>query len=231
MANSDALERLLEKMETTFNSRFDNLDKNVTEVREKNEELARKIYKPRDFVRKGNKHQFEFNSTVNDSLEEVQSALTKGNSGKAHDKATEGLDLVKQRQKLILMADSTSWDVVREYEGPEVAENSDDEGKIRRALATVERKKRNAPGRGGRRGRGRWQQSDRSSYRNENYRNNSSFRDGRRSPQRNYDNRESYQHAYNKSKSGNCHNCGGYGHWAAECASKNRSNDNRRGKN
>jgi hypothetical protein len=52
------------------------------------------------------------------------------------------MELVKNRQKVIKLADSSQlgWKVVKEYESNPIAEDSDDEKKMYRAQMTAERK-------------------------------------------------------------------------------------------
>ena len=54
----------------------------------------------------------------------------------------EGMGLVKNRQKAIRLADRSElgWAVVNEYGEDELAEDSDDEKRIAKAMATAEKK-------------------------------------------------------------------------------------------
>ena len=56
-------------------------------------------------------------------------------------KIDEGMDTIKDRQKLILMADlfETEWAAVKEYTSNELAEDSEDEKRMLRATARAEK--------------------------------------------------------------------------------------------
>jgi hypothetical protein len=61
--------------------------------------------------------------------------VTQDNISAAKRKISEGMDLMKNRQKLIKLADSSDvgWRVVDEYVSNPLAEDSDDEKKIYKA--------------------------------------------------------------------------------------------------
>ena len=63
---------------------------------------------------------------------------------KAKDSASEGKQLIQQRQKLLKLADSSElgWKVVSEYQSNPLASDSEDEKKMYKAELTVERKVR-----------------------------------------------------------------------------------------
>ncbi|KAK3704541.1 hypothetical protein QZH41_006332 [Actinostola sp. cb2023] len=92
---------------------------------------------------KGNKKQYELNA----QLDEVLDRIKEENSG-ANDAiekmANEGKSLLKKRQKLIRIADKSSdgWKVVDEYISDELASNSEDEKRLKKAKETVARRKR-----------------------------------------------------------------------------------------
>ena len=56
--------------------------------------------------------------------------------------------IIKKRQKLITIADKNrdGWLVVQEYETDDLASNSEDEKKIRKAKAAAEKKRKEAKG-------------------------------------------------------------------------------------
>ena len=60
----------------------------------------------------------------------------------------EGRQLIKKRQKLIKLADRSKdrWLVVQEYESDELASNSEDEKKIRKAKLSAEKKRKESKG-------------------------------------------------------------------------------------
>jgi hypothetical protein len=68
--------------------------------------------------------------------------LTQDNISAAKRKISEGMDLMKNRQKLIKLADSSDagWRVIDEYVSNPLAEDSDDEKKIYKAQTRAESK-------------------------------------------------------------------------------------------
>ena len=101
------------------------------------------------FKRKGNEEQFKANVRVIDKLREADSHLTDSLSQNtaestvlAKARVSEGIDILKHRQKLIKLADSSElgWKVVQEYESHPLADDSDDEKRMYRATARATRK-------------------------------------------------------------------------------------------
>ena len=89
------------------------------------------------FKKKGNENQFLLNSEV---LEHVHSASTVLQASspqveKALEELKEGENKLSQRNKLILIADSSEegWEVVNEYQCRDLADDSDDDKRIRQA--------------------------------------------------------------------------------------------------
>lgn len=221
------VERMLSKMETSFQNCFSQINAQLAEVNDRQEQFDKKLGKTREFQRKGNKYQHQFNTSLYDVIEDAKIAVEKKKFGKALEKLTKCMTMVSNRQKLILLADETSWEVVQEYMGCSVADDSDDETKIRRAIAAVERKKKANTTRDSKK-RNRWVPYNQRGHGNK--QNNDSFRSygNNRSPPRGgyqqYQSNSDY-----KSRSGTCFACGGYGHWASDCSSrKKQSYDNKR---
>ncbi|XP_053398087.1 uncharacterized protein LOC123550494 [Mercenaria mercenaria] len=94
------------------------------------------------FKRKSNDEQFKHNSKVMTKLEHIGSHISSGNIEKAKESLIEAKDIVKRRQKLIQLADSSSlgWRVVAEYETNPIASDSEDEKRIFKAEARATRK-------------------------------------------------------------------------------------------
>ena len=91
---------------------------------------------------KGNRKQFELNSQLNHILTQVEVNLD--NPLEVRKLVEEGKQLIKKRQKLIKIADRNKdgWLVVQEYESDELASNSEDEKKIRKAKLSAEKKRK-----------------------------------------------------------------------------------------
>jgi len=150
------------------------------------------------FQRKGNENQFKHEIKVLTKLKEAKTHLEGPELGidsvqTAKTKIEEGIDLVKERQKLIKLADSSAlgWKVVTEYISNPIADDSDDEKRMARAQARAEKKNK----------------TDKMK-RNKNIKSTpytpvSEKRDDRQ-----------------RIRTGRCFNCGKRGHWADECPEK-----------
>jgi len=107
------------------------------------EEKAKSVKEASEIKFKGNRKQFELNSKLDEkfALIERNEDLTE-----IRNIATEGRELIKRRQKLIKLADKSKdgWLVVQEYESDDLASNSEDDKKIRKAKNNVERKRKDA---------------------------------------------------------------------------------------
>jgi hypothetical protein len=95
-----------------------------------------------NFKRKSCEDQFKFNTKVTGKLKEADAVLESGNISDARAKISEGIDLLKHRQKLVKMADSSElgWRLVSEYVANPLAEDSEDEKRINRAYSSANRK-------------------------------------------------------------------------------------------
>jgi hypothetical protein len=94
----------------------------------------------------GNKDQFLFNAEIQDSLEATAALLNRNDIPTALEKLESALGSVRNRQKKIKLADKSEagWLVVKEYEAEELASNSEDEKRIRKAQTSALRKKSKA---------------------------------------------------------------------------------------
>ena len=90
-----------------------------------------------NFKNKACEDQFKFNMKVQDSIEEAKNSVTANDLQKARDALQKGETFLKQRQKHILLADKSEfgWATVKEYKSNDLADNSEDEKRIRRAEA------------------------------------------------------------------------------------------------
>ena len=93
-----------------------------------------------------NKDQYLFNASLEDSLEGITHTLQCGNIDGALVQIESTQTLLKQRQKKVKLADKSEagWLAVKEYEAEELASNSEDEKRIRKAQASALRKKSKA---------------------------------------------------------------------------------------
>ncbi|MCG8430687.1 MAG: hypothetical protein MJA29_05915, partial [Candidatus Omnitrophica bacterium] len=117
-----------------------------------------KFQEPHQFRKRAHEEQFKANQKISEHMEEAQEALKDSLLSKSWDKVQEasvsletGVCEINQRQKLILIADSSElgWKTVGEYVANPLADDSDDEQKLikaenraaRKAKAEKERKK------------------------------------------------------------------------------------------
>ena len=91
---------------------------------------------------KGNRKQFELNSLLNNILTRIEGSVE--NPSKVLKYVAEGEQVIKERQKLIKVADKNREGclVVQEYESDDLASDSEDEKKLRKAKSAVERKRK-----------------------------------------------------------------------------------------
>ena len=124
------------------------------EIRHSQEEAAAKAIqrsrheKPYTFRKKGHEEQYRFNSRLAETISEGQTELASAgtSTGTAVERAQKalekGLELIRERQKLIRIADRSDlgWGVVAEYTADELAEDSEDEKRLEKAEKAAERK-------------------------------------------------------------------------------------------
>lgn len=96
------------------------------------------------FKRKSNEKQHQFNESVLDKLEVAQKSLSSTPPAveRAKEALGEGEQLIKNRQKLIRIADRSEygWQTVAEYEEDELADGSDDEKRLYKAELRASKK-------------------------------------------------------------------------------------------
>ena len=93
--------------------------------------------------KKGYLKQFLFNAELLDEVKSITEDLQTQDTASANKTANRTIKLIERRQKLIKLADKSGagWLVVDEYESDELAEDSADENRIRKAQDKAVRKK------------------------------------------------------------------------------------------
>ena len=88
---------------------------------------------------KGNRIQYEFNAKQEARIQRAITKIDKGDNSAAKSELKEVLSDIKLRNKHIKIADKSEggWKVVDEYKSEELADNSDDEKRIKAARKTV----------------------------------------------------------------------------------------------
>ena len=96
---------------------------------------------PPSFKKKSNEEQFKANRSVLEAVEDGGAALERKDLTKVKESLDRGMSLLKERQKLILLADKSpyGWKTVLEYKHHDLAEDDEDEKKIYRAEARAAR--------------------------------------------------------------------------------------------
>ena len=104
--------------------------------------IAEKYLEPRAFKKKGYEKQFTFNAQVLECLDQAVSAVDRNKLDKAKETLKSGIEILKNRQKLIVIADSEKlgWHVADGYETNELASDDEDEKRLWKSANRAERK-------------------------------------------------------------------------------------------
>jgi hypothetical protein len=97
------------------------------------------------FSRNGNREQFRFNVSVLNSITEAATALEEDRIGEARHFIRQGTGRITQRNKHIKLADASTvgWAFIDEYTQSDLADNEEDNKRIRRAeAAAIAKRKR-----------------------------------------------------------------------------------------
>ena len=86
------------------------------------------------FNKKSNEEQYKANKAIKDAVEDAQIALQRNDVEKTKQALDKGMELLQERQKLILLADKSQygWKTVLEYKHHDLADDEEDEKKIYR---------------------------------------------------------------------------------------------------
>ena len=161
--------RLLGQLTEYFDEKFTVLKRDLVEEHEQISATLEKRLRTTDheFKRKGNQVQYEHNISVSKQMQEARLSISRDPPAirRALDSLEEGLEINYLRNKHIIIADTCEggWQTVQEYTHREVADNSDDDKRIRKAEAAAVRKIQQKKKTGGFRGRGRGSYSFRGS--------------------------------------------------------------------
>ena len=140
-------EKFLENMTNYFDDKLDMFQRKIDEDRDQDipsQPYKRQKTSDKDFKRRGNKMQYEHNLQVDEHTKTALWQLRRNppNIAKAVDELEQGRYLTSIRNKHILLADSSDggWSTVDEYTNKELASDSEDDKKMRRAESSALRK-------------------------------------------------------------------------------------------
>ena len=136
-------DRLMEQFSSLISNRINSLKRSSEASSEEQlKEIKRlKSAEVPPFKKKSNEEQFKATKDVLNTIEDAQFYLEKGNFAKTKESLDKGKSLIKDRQKLILLADKSpyGWKTVVEYKQHDLADDEEDEKKIYRAEARAAR--------------------------------------------------------------------------------------------
>ena len=123
-------------VDQVFSMFKDYLEKKL-EVKTKQIEQKSKIDKVVQLKYKGNQKQYELNAELDSITESIKTESERGEPNLPLIKkySQEARELIRKRQKLIKIADKNKdgWQVVAEYESDELASDSEDEKRLKKA--------------------------------------------------------------------------------------------------
>ena len=174
---------------------------------------------------KGNRIQFEFNQSIEDKVSSLDKAIVKKDLKKCSEISEDIKVLLKKRNKLIRLADKSTagWRFADEYGSDELASDSEDDKKIRRAESramraiTTEKKKKSAMS------SGRFQRPGNGSYDSHRMDRSDRQQPFRQQPSRFGGGYTSYERRTTGAKD-ICFNCGKTGHWKQDCPENRNKN-------
>ena len=217
---------LLNNLTNYFEGRFQEIKQ---ELIEENQAMCNKMNKrfkvtEHTFKKAGNRFQFNHNMEVASKVEEAQEYLErkKPSVRKAKEALAEGMSIIDERNKDILVADTSEggWDTVNEYKKKQIADNSDDDKKLRRADTDALRKREKKKKKYKQSSQPKWQPyQPYQSYqpyqpRNDFHHRSNDYDYNHRSRDNNYRAQKPSSTFRRREK---CFSCGGTDHWKQDC--------------
>ena len=137
--NKELLSRIKDLVSSSISDLKRSSDANSAEQMSEIKRLKREA--PPSFNKKSNKDQYKATKCVLQAVEDASSSLECKDLSKTKEHLEKGMSLLKERQKLILLADKSpyGWKTVLEYKHHDLAEDDEDEKKIYRAEARAAR--------------------------------------------------------------------------------------------
>ena len=152
LSNAETLQLFSQLLDVKFDQKFAAFKRDLEDKEAATQSQLKKLKTeskaPNSFTFKGNKVQYELNISLHDLVDGAIKNVSKGNLSAAISELGSVKTLITKRNKLIRFADKSpaGWTAVEEYESDELAEDSEDEKRLRsaerRALAKIREKKR-----------------------------------------------------------------------------------------
>ena len=126
-----SLKAKLGNLEVDISEKSRNSQRNFSKL----ERELRNIRGSKDFKKAGNEIQYLFNQELQGKIEDCIECIEHENKVSAKKSLKDCLQLIRKRQKLIKIADKSEfrWLVAREYDEDEIASNSDDDKRLKKA--------------------------------------------------------------------------------------------------
>ncbi|CAG2234890.1 unnamed protein product [Mytilus edulis] len=140
----DALSLFTQSLDLTLRKHKEELFKEIdTRIGAKEVESVPPVKQTPKFRYDGNEKQFSFNGERLTELEKTLKLIEKDSPALAIQYLEKSIKALKERNKLLRIADKYGWDVVDEYIDDPITEGTDDATKLRQADYRAKAKRRN----------------------------------------------------------------------------------------
>ena len=139
----DITEQIFDRFKTYLDQKVATLTTDLTSQTNHQSKHLERQSKGRQLKFEGNKDQFLFNAELQEHIEISSGLLKQADISGALEKLDTAQRSIHNRQKKIKLADKSEagWLAVKEYEAEDLASNSEDEKRIKKAQASALRKK------------------------------------------------------------------------------------------